>query len=89
MKYHNQHGEGRQVSPQDEAESRSVRFEEIDGFLARQGFERKQPRGGGSHYVYKREDDGLRFTIVRPHGDRKTVHKAAIEEILEKLGLEE
>jgi predicted RNA binding protein YcfA (HicA-like mRNA interferase family) len=65
---------------------RNIRFSELDGFLRRQGFKRRQPRKGGSHYFYSRED-GVRFTIVMPHGDQKTVDPAAIDEVLEQLDL--
>lgn len=62
---------------------RNVRFEELDGFLKRQGFESRQR--GTSHVVYKRP--GMRLTVVRPHGGRKTVDPAAIDEVLERLEL--
>lgn len=65
---------------------RNIRFSELDGLLERQGFERRQPRRGGFHYFYFRED-GVRFTVVMPHGGKKTVDPAAIDEVLEKLEL--
>lgn len=70
---------------------RNVRWTELDAFLKRQGFEVKQPRKGSSHYVYKRGegDEKIRLTIVKPHGGRKTVDPAAVEEILDKLDLED
>lgn len=48
---------------------------------------RAQPRSGGSHHVYKRSegDEKIRLTIARPHGGRKTVDPAAVEEVLDKL----
>lgn len=64
----------------------NVRFEELDGFLKRQGFERRQRGRGGSHFVYKRED-GVRLTIAKPHGGRKTLNRATIRDVLEKLEL--
>lgn len=65
---------------------RNIRFKEIDGFLRRQGFERRQPRKGSSHYFYFRED-GIRFTITMPHGGKKTVDPAAVNTVLTELGL--
>lgn len=61
----------------------NIRFGELDNFLKRQGFEARQR---GSHVQYRRED-GMRFSIVRPHGGKKTVNKNAIREVLEKLEL--
>lgn len=63
---------------------RNVRFEELDGFLKRQGFESRQR--GTSHVVYKRP--GTRLTVVRPHGGKKTVDPAAVAEVLARLNLE-
>jgi predicted RNA binding protein YcfA (HicA-like mRNA interferase family) len=65
---------------------RNVRFEELDAFLKRQGMKVRPPRKGGSHYFYSRED-GVRFTIVKPHGGKKTVDPAAVSVVLEELGL--
>lgn len=66
---------------------RNVRFSELDGLLKRRGFAVRQPRKGGSHYFYSRED-GVRFTIVKPHGGKKAVDKGAIAEVLEGLAPE-
>ena len=63
---------------------RSVRFEELDGFLKRRGFEATQR---GSHVQYRRAADRIRFSVVRPHGGEKTVNQNAIREILERLEL--
>ena len=62
---------------------RNIRFEEIDSFLRRQGFEGTQR---GSHCQYRRED-GVRFSLVKPHGADKTVNQNAVKEILERLEL--
>ena len=62
---------------------RNVRFEEMDGFLKRQGFEDTQR---GSHIQYRR-GDGKRFSIVKPHGGKNTVDQNAVREVLEGLGL--
>jgi hypothetical protein len=70
---------------------RNISWSELDAFLGRRGFEVKQPRKGGSHYVYKRGegDEKIRLTIVKPHGGKKTVDPAAVEEVLDKLDLED
>jgi predicted RNA binding protein YcfA (HicA-like mRNA interferase family) len=62
---------------------KSIRFEELAAFLARRGFE-GTPRG--SHVQFRRAD-GMRFSVVRPHGKDKTVHPAAIREVLRELDL--
>ena len=33
---------------------KTVRFEELDKILRHEGYEPSQPRGGSSHYTYKR-----------------------------------
>jgi predicted RNA binding protein YcfA (HicA-like mRNA interferase family) len=63
---------------------RNIRFEDLDGFLRRQGFEGTQR--GSSHVQYRRED-GVRFSVVRPHSGDKTVNQNAVKEILERLEL--
>ena len=63
---------------------RNVRFEEINGFLKRQGFEVTQPRKGSSHYTYRRAD-GLKITVARPHGGKKTVNINTVEQVIEIL----
>lgn len=62
---------------------RNIRFTELDSFLKRRGFEATQR---GSHVQY-RGPEGVRFTIVRPHGSEKTVNRNAIKEVLEELEL--
>lgn len=62
---------------------KNVRFEELDAFLDRRGF-KGTPRG--SHVQYRHEN-GTRFSVVKPHGDNKTVNQNAIREIVERLGL--
>jgi predicted RNA binding protein YcfA (HicA-like mRNA interferase family) len=64
---------------------RNVRFEELDGFLKRQGFE-VQPRKRGSHNTYRRTD-GLKITVARPHGGKKTVNINTVQEVIDKLEL--
>ena len=40
---------------------KTVKFEELDKILLRAGFTKSQPRGGSSHYTYKK--DGKRLTV--------------------------
>ena len=65
---------------------RNIRFEELDRFLRGRDFETTQPRSGGSHYTYRRAD-GLKITVARPHGGKKTVNINTIEQVLEELDL--
>lgn len=46
---------------------KSVRFEELDLLLRRAGFERSQPRGGSSHYVYRKGRHKLVVPYRQPH----------------------
>lgn len=62
---------------------RSIRFEELEAFLARRGFEGTQR---GSHVQFRRED-GTRFSIVKPHGGKNTVNRNAIKDIVDRLDL--
>jgi antitoxin HicB len=64
---------------------RNIRFEELDSFLRRQGFEGTQR---GAHVQYRRED-GMRFSVVKPHGSKKTVNQNAVKRILERLELDQ
>lgn len=71
-------------------QSRSnVRFEDVDNLLRRRGFEVRQPSGGSSHYIYTRSSDGMRTTVVKPHGSNKTVHPKKVDELVEMLKLGE
>ncbi|WP_027717671.1 hypothetical protein [Desulfovirgula thermocuniculi] len=42
---------------------KTVRFDELDLVLRRAGFERSQPGGGSSHYVYRKG----KFKLVVPY----------------------
>jgi predicted RNA binding protein YcfA (HicA-like mRNA interferase family) len=63
---------------------RNIRFGELDAFLERRDFKGKLR--GTSHVQYRRED-GMRFSVVKPHGDNKTVNQNAVNEVLERLEL--
>jgi predicted RNA binding protein YcfA (HicA-like mRNA interferase family) len=56
----------------------------LDAFLEHRGFKGKLR--GTSHVQYRRED-GMRFSVVKPHGDNKTVNQNAVNEVLERLEL--
>ena len=61
---------------------RTVRFEELDKILRREGYECSQPRGGSSHYTYRKA--GFRsLTIPRqiPY-----VNECYVRDVLEELG---
>ncbi len=60
-----------------------VRFEDLDALLRSYGFERRQPRGGSSHYVYRRGRWHLSVPTHRPHLKQYVVLDAlaALEEI--------
>lgn len=63
--------------------SRSIRFEELEAFLSRRGFEGTQR---GSHVQFRREG-GTRFSIVKSHGGKNTVNWNAIKDIVDRLDL--
>ena len=51
---------------------KSVRFEELNKILLNAGYERSQPRGGSSHYTYRKDS---KEPITIPH------HKPYVREI--------
>lgn len=46
---------------------KTVRFEELDKILVRAGFERRQPRGGSSHYNYVKGEKFLTVPRYKPY----------------------
>lgn len=46
---------------------KAVRFEELDRILRASGFVRRQPRGGSSHYVYKKGRKMVTVPYRKPH----------------------
>lgn len=46
---------------------RQVRFTELDKILTRNGFKRRQPGGGSSHYIYTKGEDSLVVPFNQPH----------------------
>ena len=45
---------------------KNVRFDDLDRVLQDQGFERTQPRGGSSHYVYVHGEQVITVPYKRP-----------------------
>lgn len=73
-----------------EQNPKHVRFEDLDKLLRGYGFGVRQPKGGSSHYVYKRGQWLLTVPYRRPHLGEHYVKEAlaCIEEIeaLEEKG---
>ncbi len=61
-----------------------IRFEVLDKLLKEFGFKVRQPRGGSSHYIYKKENEE---NIVVPY-KRPYVKEWYVKEIIKKLKLE-
>ena len=73
-----------------ERNPKHVRFEELDALLRSYGFERRQPRGGSSRYVYRRGRWHLSVPVHRPRLKQYVVLDAlaALEEIDAEEGVE-
>ena len=62
---------------------KTVRFEELDKILVDAGYERTQPRGGSSHYTYRKES---KVPITIP--DHKPyVHEVYVRKVIRGLNL--
>ncbi len=61
---------------------RTVRFEELDKILLRADYEKTQPRGGSSHYTYRKTGSRM-ITIPRqiPY-----VNECYVRDVLEEIG---
>jgi hypothetical protein len=59
---------------------KSVRFEELDSLLTQCEFERRQPRRGSSHYVYRRGSHVIVVAKSKPY-----VHSKAVKQVLDIL----
>ena len=66
---------------------KQVRFEELDKILARAGFERKQPRGGSSHYYYTK--GALKISVPYRQPYILTAYVVATIKLLERMGEDE
>ena len=64
---------------------RHVRFEELDKILIRAGFEKRQPRKGLSHYLYRKRDKIISIPYNEPHIKAHYVKEAisALEGVME------
>ncbi len=62
---------------------KTVRFEELDKVLRREGYEPSQPRGGSSHYTYKKFG-GRSITIPR---QLPYVNECYVRDVLDTLGI--
>jgi len=46
---------------------RQVRFDELDKILLEEGFKRRKPGGGSSHYIYTKGNVRLTVPYRKPH----------------------
>lgn len=60
---------------------KDVNFDDIDKLLKRYGFERRQPRGGSSHYSYYHPDLQDVVTIPRSRPIKAIYVKKALDAI--------
>lgn len=63
---------------------KTVKFEELDKLLQNVGFERRQPRGGSSHYTYGIADKILTVPCKKPY--IKVIYVKMAIKLLEDLG---
>lgn len=61
----------------------NVRFEDLDLLLRDYGFERRQPRGGSSHFIYSKGE--LRMTVPMKRPFLKAVYVKQVLKLLEEL----
>ncbi|AGL00421.1 type II toxin-antitoxin system HicA family toxin [Desulfoscipio gibsoniae] len=64
---------------------RHVRFEELDKILIREGFKRRQPRKGSSHYIYRKGNKSISIPHNEPHIKSQYVKEviSALEGVIE------
>ncbi|MCG9966873.1 toxin HicA [Pelotomaculum terephthalicicum JT] len=63
---------------------KQVRFEELDKILTRAGFEKRQPKGGSSHYYYTK--GALKVSIPYRQPYILTTYVVAAIKLLERMG---
>ncbi|HAU32015.1 MAG TPA: toxin HicA [Desulfotomaculum sp.] len=63
---------------------KQVRFDELDKILIRSGFEKRQPRGGSSHYYYTKGPLMISVPYRQPY--ILTTYVVAAIKILERMG---
>ena len=64
---------------------KDVRFKDVDRLLKAFGYEVRQPRRGGSHYVYRKAEMS---PITVPY-NRPSINEFYVKKIIGILGLEE
>ncbi|HBA88037.1 MAG TPA: toxin HicA [Geobacter sp.] len=64
---------------------KNVSFDELRRMLEGFGFECRQPKGGSSHYIFRKP--GFRFPFSIPKA--RPVNKAYVDEVVKLLALEE
>ena len=60
---------------------KDVNFDDLDKLLKRYGFQRRQPRGGSSHYSYSHPDLQDVLTIPKARPIKAIYVKAALDAI--------
>lgn len=65
--------------------SGDVRFEELKKILERYGYRCEQPRGGSSHYSFRKKGAST-ITVPKPHNGRpmKRIYIEAVREVILK-----
>jgi hypothetical protein len=66
---------------------KQVRFEELDRILIKNGFTRRQPRGGSSHYFYSKGSVKIPIPHRQPYV--LSCYVEAVIEILERMNADE
>lgn len=62
-----------------------VKFQKLKSLLIEFGFECRQPKGGSSHYIFRKS--GVRTNISVPY--KRPVGKVYVKQVIEILCLEE
>lgn len=62
---------------------KTVRFDELDKILTKDGFTRRQSGKGTSHYVYTKETKGLVVPFNKPY-----VKQLYVERVIESIDME-
>lgn len=65
--------------------SANITFEDLNRLLEGLGFACRQPKGGSSHYIFRKPGLPFHFSIPKA----KPVNKAYVKEVAKKLNLEE
>ncbi|MGE5576973.1 MAG: type II toxin-antitoxin system HicA family toxin [Syntrophothermus sp.] len=60
---------------------KTVRFEELDKILRRNGFRCRQPHGGSSHYVYIKDATTLVVPFQKPY-----IKEIYVRQVIEHIG---